>query len=340
MRCNETATLTLTVKNIGTTVANGTLWLTIDDDLTQTNFPISPDVVNNNNTYGWNFSNLYPSQIIEYEINIDVPGPPDFSIGSLLHFYTHVEFTDANGAQISPTFHYAPEVRCSWDPNDKLVNPSREGGYTLFDEDIIYTVRFQNTGNDVAYDVVVRDTLDVNLDYSTFRLLGSSHAEVLNTNLNDTGILTFEFRDIFLPDSTSNLAGSQGYVTYMIRANEGLAENTSITNSAGIYFDHNPPVITNTTESIMVSELPTVSVIIPNGLPDYSIFPNPNNGKFEIQNIREGRYKITDISGRIIQIGDIKNDSFIDISNQAQGVYFISISSNNNNSINKIIKHR
>jgi len=149
----------------------------------------------------------------------------------------------------------------------------------LFDEDLIYTVRFQNTGNDVAYDVVILDTLDANLDRETFRLLGSSHAERLNTSMNAEGVLTFEFRDIFLPDSTSNFEGSQGYVI------DGLAENTPVTNSAGIYFDLNPPVITNTVQSVMVSELPTVSVLSPDNELDFNIIPNPNTGLFHVQGI-------------------------------------------------------
>jgi len=66
----------------------------------------------------------------------------------------------------------------------------------------------------------------------------------MSSYMQENGILTFEFRGIFLPDSTSNFEGSQGYISYLIRTVDGLPENTPVTNSAGIYFDLNPPVIT------------------------------------------------------------------------------------------------
>jgi len=50
-----------------------------------------------------------------------------------------------------------------------------------------------------------------------------------------------------LPDSTDNLRGSTGYIAYNIGPKAGLIPGTRITNDAGIYFDYNPAVVTNTT---------------------------------------------------------------------------------------------
>lgn len=87
-----------------------------------------------------------------------------------------------------------------------------------------------------------------------------------NNSINDLTKLskiectgTFEFNNINLPDSTSNLEGSQGYVSYSIKAKTGLPENTIIKNTSAIYFDYNPPIITNTVENILVSELPNIT---------------------------------------------------------------------------------
>ncbi len=339
-RCNEIITLNANTKNLGTTVASGTIWLTADDEGPVATFIHQADTaIANTNTYGWYFTDLFPGQSVEKQVNIQVPGPPDFMLGDSLVYEAYVDFEDANGSQSTQAFIYETEVRCSYDPNDKLVNPNREGDYVLFEEDFIYTIRFQNTGNDVAYDVVIRDTLDANLDLTTFRLLGSSHANRLNTILNDDErTLTFEFRDIFLPDSTSNFDASQGYVNYLISPFGGLAEETPITNSAGIYFDLNPPVITNTTQSIMVSELPTVSVEHPDNSFDFNILPNPNKGIFTVEGIPQGIYQILNTSGQIIQEGDIQNDLLIDISREAQGVYFISVTIDNETFVRRMIK--
>jgi len=156
-RCSETVIFDINIKNLGTTNASGTMWLEGDENILTTNFIDTPDTTVAPNQYGWFFSNLYLSHSIEKQIALQIPGPPDFPIGDTLTFHAYVDFEDENGTNTSPTFTYNPEVRCSYDPNDKLVNPAREGDYALFDEDLIYTVRFQNTGNDVAYDVVILD---------------------------------------------------------------------------------------------------------------------------------------------------------------------------------------
>jgi len=70
--------------------------------------------------------------------------------------------------------------------------------------------------------------------------------------MDPNNLLKFDFQDIFLPDSTTNFEGSQGYVMYAIRADSTIAEGTLIENTADIYFDLNPPIITNTTDNVMI----------------------------------------------------------------------------------------
>ena len=251
-RCNESQNLNIYVENTGTTFLNGTLWLEVDPNVTSTDFIDTPDTIVTPNLYGWHFNNLFPSGLIHKQITVGMPGPPDLEIGTSLNFNSYVTYTDTNSDQTSETFNYDQIVFCAYDPNDKLVNPVYPQNYALIPEPLTYTIRFQNTGNAEAYDVVIRDTLDANLDPSTFRVIASSHDEVLSTQLKDNQYLNFNFIDIFLPDSTTNFEGSQGYVMYNIQAYDNIPELTEITNSAGIYFDFNPPIITNTTENTMV----------------------------------------------------------------------------------------
>lgn len=68
--------------------------------------------------------------------------------------------------------------------NDISVSPKRLCDYTLLEETLIYTIQFQNTSKDNVENVVIKDSLDANLDLSTFTLLSSSHPAVLNTSLN------------------------------------------------------------------------------------------------------------------------------------------------------------
>lgn len=251
-RCNEFIPFTVMAYNEGTTITSGTLWFTVDLDLLDINLIDQVDTTIAPNRYGWHFEDLYPGNTVTKHIDLQIPGPPDFPLGEVLRFVSSVDYENANEFYSSDAFRYETLVECSYDPNDKLVNPTYPEGYALLNEDLTYTIRFQNTGNAEAYDIVIRDTLDENLDAGTFTVLSSSHEDVLTTTLSENKFIAFTFEDIFLPDSTSDFDGSQGYVTYKIKTIDGLPSFSNITNTASIYFDLNPAIVTNTTKNIMV----------------------------------------------------------------------------------------
>lgn len=58
-------------------------------------------------------------------------------------------------------------IRCSFDPNDKLVNPvgPHNDSLSLLSNPLEYTIRFQNTGNDTAFLVTIKDTISPNFEY-------------------------------------------------------------------------------------------------------------------------------------------------------------------------------
>ena len=68
-------------------------------------------------------------------------------------------------------------------------------------------------------------------------------------------VVEWFFDDINLPDSTTDLAGSQGFVKFRIRPVQPVLAGTVIENIANIYFDLNPPVITE--PSVLVAEFST-----------------------------------------------------------------------------------
>ncbi|MBT2559430.1 IPT/TIG domain-containing protein [Hymenobacter sp. ISL-91] len=148
----------------------------------------------------------------------------------------------------------------SYDPNDKQVVPTGRTAqrYTPTGEALRYQIRFQNTGNDVAYQVAVVDTLSADLDLSTLLVGAVSHPYRLSVSGRKRPVLTFTFDRIMLPDSTSNEAGSHGFVQFSIRPKAALPARTRIDNFADIFFDYNEAVRTDTTTNRIYDMPPSV----------------------------------------------------------------------------------
>ena len=136
----------------------------------------------------------------------------------------------------------------SFDPNDKQGFPKGIGpDHIIFhDTELEYLIRFQNTGTDTAFKVVLRDTLSEFLDPASVVPGASSHP--YTWELRNNGALKFTFNDILLVDSNANEPASHGFVKFKIKQQPGNLPGTVIYNQAAIYFDFNAPVITNQTD--------------------------------------------------------------------------------------------
>ncbi len=136
------------------------------------------------------------------------------------------------------------EISGSFDPNDKLVSPKGIGDnhYINSEEMLDYTIRFQNTGNDTAFNIFVIDTLSHFLDINSFVSGVSSH----DYTISFTGdrVVRWDFSNILLPDSTTNLVESNGFVKFKIKVATDVPQETEIHNIADIYFDFNEPIRT------------------------------------------------------------------------------------------------
>jgi len=125
MRCNEQVLLEVTTKNLGTTVADGTVWLFIDDAIPAFNFIHEPDtIIASLNAYGWYFEDLYPGQTIVKNVLVTVPGPPDFEIGETMLFVSFSEFMDVNGEDGSEGFRYTPKSAAPTTPTTNSSIPT------------------------------------------------------------------------------------------------------------------------------------------------------------------------------------------------------------------------
>lgn len=262
------------VRNLSPQVSGEvTVTMVIDPALTYDGATPPPTDVTGN-TVTWEFGSFGPYQSENLTVNVQVP--PGTPLGSVLNSTLTVSNTLGDANLVDNTASLNGIVTGSFDPNDKtgLTDATRSGSQFVLGEDawIDYTVRFQNTGTDTAFTVVVRDTLDTDLDITSIQLLGASHAFV--PSFGDDRELVFTFNDILLPDSTTDLLGSQGYVSFRIKPRADIQVGEVIQNTAGIYFDFNEPVITDTVTHVV--ELETAVAEVPAGR-TMRLAPNPTD---------------------------------------------------------------
>ncbi len=327
-RCGEEVDFQLIIKNKGTTVEDGIVWIQIDERITDFSFTVEPNEIDGTHRVGWYYNNLAPAECLV--IDFIVTAPLITSADQVGEEYCFPYYNARN--RLEPP-KYTVELRCSYDPNDKAVTPSREDELALLDAEQIYKIRFQNTGNDYARKVVIRDTLDENLDLSTFDVISTSHPDQLNVTMNDGRAVAFEFDNIYLPDSTTNEPGSHGFVLYSIVPKDGLAIDAEVRNTAHIYFDFNPAIVTNTTRSIMVDAFPIVATKEQMN-ESVSVYPNPAS-EYLLFSKTVDDIRVYDSSGRVWL-----NDSSVDmisVLKLVDGVYFVDIRDADNLSTYKII---
>ena len=223
---------------------------------------------------------------------------------------------------------YCGVVTGSYDPNDKIGYPKgeTEENYIPANQQIQYVVRFQNTGTDTAFTVVVRDTLDLDFNIFTVKPGVSSHSYTFK--MHGPRVLEWTFNDINLPDSAANQDGSNGFLTYHVEQVRDLDPGTLITNDADIYFDKNAPITTNTTVHKIFEGF--VSMLSIENLElegkDLLVYPNPTSDMITIKSEDPLflMYSIYDQLGRQVHEGKLSGFSTdISLRHLSKGSYTI-----------------
>jgi hypothetical protein len=140
-----------------------------------------------------------------------------------------------------------------------------------------------------------------------------------------------------LPDSTHDLEHSHGYVTYRIKPKVGITLGSQIKNTAYIYFDYNRPVVTNTTTNTIGI---TTGIREENNNGLLKVYPNPANDKLIIRVNKNGNNDIViaDVIGRKVkQIKTSELQTEINVSDLKSGIYFITLTQDNMNYVQKIV---
>ena len=341
-RLGRTATYEITCFNEGTHPTDGIVKLVLDNRL---GFVSATPTISSQNgdTLIWNVTNLPANQFRKASITVNVPIPPITDIGDTLQSIVFVNPTIFDSTPNDNQAILNDIIIGAYDPNDKISTTGEDmSTYQIQNGDYItYIIRFQNVGNDTAFRVVVLDTLDANLDWSTLQPVNTSHPfsmQVINGN-----IVQFTFNNLLLPDSSINEDNSHGFIAYKIKPKSSLGAGAVIKNTAHIYFDFNKPIATGTVQT-------RVSLILSaknNKKSDskISVYPNPNNGIFNLDFIANYTSPLTielyDVTGKICYQNQLQHQqkSIVQINteNLASGLYSVVLKTNQEQINQKII---
>ena len=221
----------------------------------------------------------------------------------------------------------------AFDPNDKTGYPLGYGERHFIDQNkkLTYHIRFQNTGTDTAFNVVVLDTLTEHLNVASLQMLSASHD--YNLTILKDNILKFAFNDILLVDSVKNEPLSHGFIRFEIDQQLDVPLGTVIENSAAIYFDFNEPVITNVTEHTLGKEF--IEVAFSTSTIDFPLFkmsvqPNPFTTAATVtidnQEMREGTFFLYDLNGQLIKQQAFSGNQFtLNTRDLSAGMYLFKV---------------
>jgi uncharacterized repeat protein (TIGR01451 family) len=275
-RCNASAGVWVHVQNTGTFIPQHVIVdVTIHPDVTVNFYSMNPDSVSGDHYY-WHIDSLDWFQ--QWGIYIEVITG---AAGSNSNIHASVSWSGSLPGAFNEDI--GGLVICSFDPNDKLVTPQGYGAAGAVDINtdwLTYTVRFQNTGTDTAFTVVIRDTLDADLDWTTLGIVASSHP-LTAISVDENGLATFRFNQIYLPDSNVNELASHGFIKYRLAPVNGAADGTTITNTASVYFDLNAPVVTNTVLNTLIDCNLFTPQIAFNGMDSMSVTAGENYQWFQ-----------------------------------------------------------
>lgn len=319
--------------NSDQTVASGTITYTKDSALSIYN--VSNVVTITGTGFTYNFTNLLPYETRYIYVILQVPTIPTVALGQLVTSSASITSLPGDILPLNNNSSLTQTIVGSYDPNDKQESHGGKILHSTFTDDdyLTYTIRFENTGTANAINVKVEDELDAQLDETTLKMVGAS-ADYSLERVNRS--LVWKFNGIDLPPSEPDTEIGHGYITFKIKPKAGYAIGDIIPNTAEIYFDFNPAIVTNTCNTEFVAALGTNPLVFTN----LNYFPNPVSNTLTIVNeFTMDSIEITSALGQKIltqKVNDIQTE--INLNHFANGIYFVKVTSEGQEKTVKIVK--
>lgn len=271
-RAGLTTRYRLTLENVGTTaVPAGTATLTLDALMQYVSS--TPAGTLAGRVLSLPYAALAPFGSASYDVLFSLP--TNAVLGTVLNAAAAAPVAgDVAPADNATTL--IQTVVGPYDPNSMEVNYARlTPAQVAARQPLDYTIHFQNLGTAYAQNVILSDTLDFQkLNPATLLLVAQSHScfwSLTSTGPN-TGLLTVRFLGINLPEQNADVIRSMGFVRFRVQPRPTLAVGEIIPNRAGIVFDYNEAIRTNTaTTTVFVAS----AALGRRPAPAWEAYPNP-----------------------------------------------------------------
>jgi uncharacterized repeat protein (TIGR01451 family) len=237
-------------------------------------------------------------------------------------------------------------VTGSYDPNDKRGFPlGLTEDHEIFpNQDLEYIIRFQNTGTDTAFNIVVRDTLD--LDFDIFSVTSGVASHTYTFRMYGPRVLEWTFPNILLPDSTTNEPLSNGFLSFKVKQKPNLSDGTLFTNDADIYFDFNEPIITNETSHKVQRRTfePTNSLTtLSKTKSTIRLYPNPTKQETTLSFTnyqKQVAYKLLNLSGQVVleKANLYGKEVKVNLSEVPNGMYLLEVKTEDGSERLKVVR--
>ncbi|MFC4634313.1 T9SS type A sorting domain-containing protein [Dokdonia ponticola] len=325
------ATYQLVYKNKGNQTLSGSVDFTYDDAVLDfVSSTTTPDA-QSTGLLSFNFTNLQPfeSRFVDIVLNVNDPTEtPPVNIDDVLTFTSNIAIDQTEETPDDNSFEYNEVVVGSFDPNDITCLQGDVAPSSLIGDFLHYVINFENTGNAPAQNVVVTTEIDpVDFDINSLQILNASDAMSLSITEN---LVTFVFENINLS------SGGHGNILLKVRTNSDLVVSDFVAADAAIYFDFNFPITTNTAnttfETLSVDEFLVNQVI--------AVYPNPSDKVVTIEATSAIQIiTMYDMQGRAVLSNEENTASIaIDISQFANGMYFLVIKTDSGEVTKRVIK--
>jgi uncharacterized delta-60 repeat protein len=328
----------LIYKNKGNQLQSGTINFNFNDavlNFVSASTTVSSQTLNNLN---WSFTNLNPFETKEIVITLNVNSPtatPPVNSGFVLNYTTAISSTQTDEIPSDNTFVYNQTVVNSLDPNDKTCLEGATIATTKVGDYVHYMIRFENTGTYNAQNITVKDVIDTT-KFDINSIVPTSGSGLFITRVLEGNRIEFYFENINLPFATGT---NKGFVAFKIKTKATLVAGDTFSNSAGIYFDYNSAITTNTTLTTVANPLKNEDFAFENY---FALYPNPVSDLLNIDaknDIAVSSINIFNTLGQLVLvIPNARETQSVDVSTLKSGNYFIKIISDKGTSTTKFIK--